>query len=122
MPCTICWLIILFGGIERMAIDTQVSAKRKAVAVALGIVSLLCAVLFYLSFAFVMWQSIAGVYDGPILVFVALFFTLPPSIVCTVIALFLVGPRRCKLAWMSLCSYPLFFILVLIVALCAPRH
>jgi hypothetical protein len=105
-----------------MTTATQVSPKRQLVATSLGVITLLCVILFYLTFAFVMWQAIAGVYDGPILVFVALFFTAPPAIICTVISLMLVGPQRCKLAWISLCMYPAFFILLLIVAICAPHH
>lgn len=111
----------MLGGIERMSIETP-SPTRKFIATALGGITLLCAILFYLSFAFVMWQVYGGVYDGPMLVFIALFLTAPPAIICTVTSLILVGPRRSKLAWISLCSYPLFFILVFIVALCAPHH
>lgn len=105
-----------------MATTTQVSPKRQLVATRLGVITLLCVILFYLSFAFVMWQTVAGIYDGPILVFVTLFLTAPLAIICTVISLMLVGPRRCKLAWISLCAYPLFFILALIIAICAPHH
>jgi len=106
----------------RMAKNAEVSPRKKITAAVLSVGSLLCAILFHLSFALVMWQSIGGVYEGPILVFVALFFTLPPAIFFTAVALFLVGPRRCKLAWISLCSYPLFFIVLLIVALCLPSR
>jgi hypothetical protein len=105
-----------------MTTTTQVSPKRQLVATSLGVITLFCGILLYLSFAFVMWQTVAGVYDGPILVFVALCFTAPPAIICTVISLMLVGPQPCKLAWISLCMYPLFFIVMLIIAICAPHH
>jgi hypothetical protein len=105
-----------------MTTETQISPKRMFIATALGVITLLCAVLFYLSFGFVTLQAIGGVYDGPILVFIVLFLTLPPAIICTIISLILVGPRWCKLAWISLCSYPLFFIVLLIIVLCAPHH
>ena len=102
--------------------NTHISPTRRRIALALSIITLLCAILFYLSIAFVTLQAIGGVYDGPILALVALFFSLPTAIVCTVIALVLVGHRECKIALISLCSYPLFFILALIMAICAPHR
>jgi len=105
-----------------MTTTKQVTPKRQLVATCLDVITLFCVLLFYLIFAFVMWQAVAGVYSGPILVFVALFLTAPPAIISTVISLMLVGPQRCKLAWVSLCMYPAFFILLLIVAIFAPHH
>jgi hypothetical protein len=105
-----------------MTTQTQVSPKRLLVATFLGVITLLCVVLFYLSYGFVTWQVVAGVYDSPILLLATLLFTAVPAIICTVISLILVGPQRCKLAWISLCMYPLFFILMFILALCAPHH
>jgi hypothetical protein len=105
-----------------MKTDTQVSPKRQSVATALGVITLLCAILFYLSFGFVMLQWAGGAYAGAALPFIVLVFTLPPAIICTIISLFLVGPRRCKLAWISLCLYPLFFTFAFIVAICAPHQ
>jgi hypothetical protein len=114
-------IFVSLGDWERMPTETP-SLTRKFIATALGVVTLLCAILFYLSFAFVMWQVYGGVYDGPVLVVVALFVTAPPAAVCTIIALILVRPQRSRLAWISLCSYPLFFILMLGIALCVPHH
>ncbi|SRR5712692_6838736 len=104
-----------------MTSDTQVSRTRKLVVTALGIVTLLCAALYFLSFEFVMWQAVAGVYDGPIGSMVVLFFTLPPAVICTVISLILVGPRRCKFAWVSLCVFALPFVVAIGGALFAPE-
>jgi len=43
--------------------------------------------------------------------FAVLIWTLPVTIVCTVIALILVGPRRCKLAWFAVGLFAFEFIL-----------
>jgi hypothetical protein len=105
-----------------MTTDTQVSPKRQSAATVLGVITLACAVLFYLSFGFVMLQWAGGAYAGAALPFIILVLTFPPAIIRTIISLFLVGPRRCKLAWISWCLYPLFFIFALIVAICAPHQ
>jgi hypothetical protein len=68
-----------------------------------------------------MLQAVAGVYDGPILILIVLFFTLPPAIICTVISLILVGPRRCKVAWISLCVFGLPFVVAMGAALFGPE-
>lgn len=93
------------------------SLTKQFFAKALGIITMLCAALFFLSFVFVFLQAVTKVYDGPILMFVVLFFTLPPAIVCTIISLILVGPRRCKLAWISLCSFAVPFVLCIGIVL-----
>jgi hypothetical protein len=93
------------------------SPTKRFFAKALGIITMLCAALFFLSFVFVFLQVAGGVYDGPILIFVVLFLTGPPAIVCTIISLILVGPRRCKLAWISLCSFVVPFVLCIGIAL-----
>jgi hypothetical protein len=104
-----------------MTSDTQVSRTRKLVVTALGIVTLLCVVLYFLSFLLGMWQAVAGVYDGPpILFWGVLFFTLPSAIICTVISLILVEPRGCKLAWISLCVFPLSIVVLIAIVLFAP--
>jgi hypothetical protein len=105
-----------------MTSDTQVSRTRTFVVTALGIATLLCATLYFLSFVLGMWQAVAGVYDGPPIVFwVVLFFTLPTAIICTVISLVLVGPRRGRLAWVSLCVFALPFLVAIGGALFAPE-
>ena len=104
-----------------MISDTQVSRTRKLVVTALGIVTLLCAVLYFLSFVLGMWQAVAGFYDGPpILFWVVLFFTLPTAIICTVISLILVGPRRGKIAWISPCVFALPVLVAIGVEVLAP--
>jgi hypothetical protein len=103
-----------------MTSDAQISPPRKLVVTIFGVITLLCAILFFLSFLFVMWQAVAGVYDGAILLFVVLFLTLPPAILCTVVSLILVGPRQCKLAWVSLCMFVLPFLIAIGVILFAP--
>jgi hypothetical protein len=94
------------------------SPTKRFFAKALCIITMLCAILFFLSFAFVCLQVAGGVYDGPILMFAVLFFTFPPSIVCTIISLILVGPRRCKLAWISLCTFALPFVIAIVFLIC----
>jgi hypothetical protein len=96
------------------------SPTKRFFAKALGIITMLCAALFFLSFVFVFLQAVTGVYDGPILIFIVLFLTLPPAIVCTIISLILVGPRRCKLAWISLCAFVVPFVLCVCIALGVP--
>ena len=105
-----------------MTTATQISLKRQLIATGLGVVTLLCAVLLYLSYGFVMWHGVPEVDAGPLIVFLVWMFTATPAIICTLVSLALVCPQRCKLAWISLCMYPLFFILVLIIAICAPHH
>jgi len=60
-----------------------------------------------------MLQGVAGVCHGPVLFFIVLVFTLPPAIICTVMTLILVGPRRGKLAWLSLCVFALPFLVAI---------
>jgi hypothetical protein len=103
-----------------MTSDTPISQTKKFIATALGIITLLCAVFFHLSFGLVIWQAVAGVYPGAGFVFIVLLITLPPAILCTVISLILVGPRRCKLAWISLCTFALPFAIAIGVALFVP--
>ena len=104
-----------------MTKDSEISQSRRFAVAALGVITLLCGVLLYLSFAFVTWQAVTGIYAGPFIVFYVLFLTAPLAIICTVISLILAGPRHCKLAWISLCLYPLFFIIVFILGRCAPN-
>jgi hypothetical protein len=50
-----------------------------------------------------------------IVMVIGLVVTLPPAILCTVIAVFLVGFRRAKLAWISLCLFGLPVIFGLVI-------
>ena len=77
----------------------------------MGVVVALCALGWFASIAFTMValktiDSDIPFFPGIIMV-IGLVVTLPPAILCTVIAMFLVGPRRAKLAWMSLCLFAL---------------
>jgi hypothetical protein len=105
---------------EKNISDKLINPRRKLFVTALGVITLLCAVLFLFSFVFVLWQEVAGVYDGPILLLLVFLCTLPPAILCTVISLALVGPKHCKLAWISLCMFALLFVVAIGVALFAP--
>jgi hypothetical protein len=92
------------------------SATRRGWALALSVVSLLCVALFVLALAFNCLQASAGVYDGPLLTILAAFFTFPIALLCTIVSMVLVGPRNCKLAWLSLSGYTLPIILAIIAA------
>lgn len=83
--------------------------KRWAWAKGLGVVVALCALGWFASIGFTMValrtvESEMPFFPGIIMV-VGLVLTLPPAIVCTVIAMILAGPRGAKLAWMSLCLF-----------------
>ena len=83
--------------------------KRHAWAKGLGVVVALCAFGWFASIGFTMVALRTIESDIPffpgIIIVVGLLVTLPPAIVCTVIAMILVGPRGAKLAWMSLCLF-----------------
>jgi uncharacterized membrane protein (DUF485 family) len=93
------------------------SATRRSFAIALSIITLLCALLYWLVLAFITAQIHAGVYGGPELGIAATILMLPPAAICTIIALILVGWRRCKLAWISLSSFAWPYVALLIYAL-----
>jgi hypothetical protein len=92
------------------------SATRRGWALALSLVSFLCAAVFLMAVAFSCWQAGAGVYDGPLLAIVAAFFTFPLALLCTIISVVLIGARNCKLAWLSLSGYTVPIILAIIAA------
>jgi len=52
-------------------------------------------------------------YPG-IIAFIGLAATLPPAFICTAVAIILVGPRRTKPAWISLCIYFLPFVVAVV--------
>ena len=92
-----------------MTSEIQISPKRNAWAKGLGVVVALCAFGWFASIAFTMValktiDSEMPFFPGIIMV-IGLIVTLPPAILCTVIAMVLVGPRRAKLAWLSLCLF-----------------
>src|ERR1700679_1570385 len=96
--------------------------NRQFVATALGIVTLLCAACLYLTYGYVIWHGVPEVDDGPLVVFAVWILTATPAIVCTLFALALVGHERSKLAWVSLCMYPLLPVVAFIISLCAMHH
>jgi len=93
------------------------SATRRFFAIALSIITLLCALVYWLVLAFITAQVYAGVYGGPELGIAATILMLPPAVLCTVISLILVGWRRCKLALISLSSFAWPYVGLLIYAL-----
>lgn len=93
--------------------NPEISSTRRVIAVTLGVVALLCTLPWLLTNALVVAQQIAGVYDSPILLIVVFIPTFPPVVLCTFFALMLVGPGRCKLAWISLFLYLLPFIILI---------
>jgi len=85
---------------------------RRFIAIGLRIAKLLCAGLYWLVYLFVAAQIHAGVYGGPELLIVITVLTLPPATLCTIVAMILVGARRCKTAWVSLSSFGLPYLLL----------
>ena len=71
----------------------------------------------FLAGGFMALQVKAGVYDGPELGFIVGFVTFTPAFIATVISLILVGPKHCKLAWISLCVYPATFVMAILAAI-----
>lgn len=94
-----------------MTSETPVSPTRHAWAKGLGVVVALCAFAWFASIALTMVALKTIDSDIPffpgIIMGIGLVVTLPPALLCTVIALILVGPRRARLAWMSLCLFVL---------------
>ena len=91
-----------------MTSEPQISPKRNAWAKGLGVVVALCACGWFASIAFTMALKTIDSeipFSPAIIMVIGLIVTLPPAILCTVIAIFLVGPRRAKLAWLSLCLF-----------------
>lgn len=91
----------------------EIASWRCLVAGLFSAGALLFTILWLAICAFVMLQIIGQVYEGGELVFAGIFLTAPPVFICTIGALLLVGPKRCKLAWMS----ALFYFSPVIVAL-----
>jgi hypothetical protein len=92
-----------------MTSGNQISPRRIAWAKGLGVLVILCAFGWFASIAFTMIalktiDSDIPFFPGIIMVG-GLVVTLPPAILCTLIAMFLVGPRRARFAWLSLCLF-----------------
>jgi hypothetical protein len=105
-----------------MIITAQVSLRRQIIASGLGFITLLCATLVYLTCGFVVCHGVPDVDDGPLLVFAVFLFSATPAILSTLVALALVGPGHCKLAWVSLSMYLPFLFGAVFFALWEPSH
>ena len=81
--------------------EGSVSRWRRICATIFSAVAALFTGLWLLLCAFVFLQIMTGVYEGGELVFAGIFLTAPPVLLSTVLALLFVGPRRCKVAWIS---------------------
>jgi hypothetical protein len=68
-------------------------------------------------FGFFLLQVFTGVCEGGELIFIGLFLTALPVCLLTLGALLLVGPKYCKLAWISAIAYAAPFIICLFTAL-----
>src|ERR1022692_3107006 len=105
-----------------MIITTQVSLRRQIIASGLGFITLLCVTLIYLTCGFVVCHVVPDVDDGPLLFFAVFLFSATPAILSTLVALALVGPGHCKLAWVSLSMYLPFLFGAVFFALWEPSH
>ena len=65
----------------------------------------ICTLLWLAISGLVILQIIGRVYEGGELVFAGIIITAPPVFIFTTIALLLVGPKRCKIAWISALLY-----------------
>jgi hypothetical protein len=92
-------IIYYFGGMHSK------SKKTKFRAALLGVITMLCTVAFLATLAFVCWQENAGNYDNPLLAVFTGAFTFPVALLCTVVAVKMVGVENCKLAWISMAVY-----------------
>lgn len=92
-------------------INTSISAspKRQSVATGACITALGCAALSFACFALAVGQILSG-RQPSISAFAVMVCTLPLTIICTIVAVTLVGPRRCRLAWIALGIFALQFI------------
>ena len=102
-----------------MSSQPSISSARCVWALGLGVVTALCTVGLFLSLLVTGLELRRVGYDAPpfypgIISLVGILVTLPPALICTAIALFLAGPRRSKLAWVSLCLYFLPFAIALL--------
>ena len=102
--------------------DLQSSATNTKFvwATIMGVITAFCTLGWFISYAITvsalneLGDSAPPFYPG-IISLLGLVLTLPPALICTIISLILVGPRRSKLAWISLSIYFLPFIIVIIL-------
>lgn len=93
-----------------MNAQTQASSKKQSFAAGARMTAIVCAALSFLSFTLSVGQIFFG-RTPSISAFAIMLCMLPVAIVCTIIALILVGPRQRKLAWISLGVFLLQFII-----------
>ena len=97
---------------------SEPTAERLATAKGLSISSLILSTLFILLYGAIIYgmgdDDFTRIGAGIMFVFVVA-VTFLPALFCTVVALFLVGFSRCKLAWISLLSA---FLLPFVLGIC----
>jgi len=104
-----------------MSSGGSVSPRRQSVANLLGLVVALCTMGWFLSIALTVFAVMtvdSGVPFFPgIIEASGLVVTLPPALLCTGAAMALVGAKRSRLAWISLCIYalPLVWVIAVII-------
>jgi len=106
------------NGVARtIAFPSATWERGKIIATVLGVMTAICAVFwcFYLmSVISELWHmgSVPPFRFRRLSAF-GLFLYGSPAIACTVVSSCLVGPSRCKLAWLSLCAFvPVYLIVV----------
>ena len=85
------------------------AAKSQSFATGASIVAIICASVSVLTFTIAVSQIFMG-HTPSVSAYAVMVCTLPVTIVCTIIACVLVGPRQCKLAWIAIGLFALQFI------------
>lgn len=98
----------------------SIARWRRILAAILGVASAVFTGLWLAIWVFVILQIVGGVYEGGELIFAGLFLTAPPVALGTLGALVLVGPKQCKVAWISALLYCSPFIFGVVIACVAP--
>src|SRR5437899_1034683 len=100
----------------------QCSPIRRHIATGLGVITLLCAALIVIMVVLGLCDAVMGSKDANyamIGAFMLFLITSPVASLCTLFALLLVGPRRCKLVWISFCvGYMPFHFCMLVAFIC----
>lgn len=100
---------------NQLASDTPITPRMRFFVGCLRVITFLCALLFLLACGFEWVDEPRLFLGGTLIIGFALAVTLPPAILCTALSLAFVGPRRCKLAWISLCTFALPFIIAMLL-------